>query len=73
MVRQAENLASNKENFNYLNGHHKQGGGDTDVGDGYTEIENKQDNASKTQDVTNISEKNASDNNGQVKVTENLI
>ena len=67
VVRQAENLASNKENFNYLNGNHNQERGDTEVGaDGiYTEIEpNKQENSSKTQqDVTDDSENIASNNN----------
>ena len=68
MVRQVENLASNRENFNYLNGNHNQGGADTDLGDGYAEIEiNKQEDASKTQDVTK------SDNKAEKKVIENLI
>lgn len=73
MVRQVENLASNKENFNYLTGNHNQAGGDTHLGDGYTEIENKKENATKTQDVTNSSENNTGDSNGEVKVIENLI
>ena len=51
MVRQAENLASNKENFNYLNGNHNQRRDDTEVGGGYAEIDiKKQDIASKTHD-----------------------
>ena len=64
MVRQVENLASNKENFNYLNGNNNQEGADD-----YAEIDvNKQESASKTQDVTN-----SSDQNGEKKVMENLI
>ena len=89
MVRQAENLASNKENFNYLNGIQNQGRD----GGGYAEIESKkQDIASKTQDeelgdvdscnsnekvvveaVSNSGDNTASDNNGKGEVIENLI
>ena len=66
MVRQAENLASNKENFNYLNGNRIQG-----EGDGYAEIDiHKEESASKTQDANVI---NSSDDNGEKKVVENLI
>ena len=77
MVRQAENLASNKENFNYLNGNHNLGRGDSDVdADGiYTEIDpNKQEKSIKTQqDVSDGSENIASNNNCVEGVVENLI
>ena len=79
MVRQAENLASNKENFNYLNGNHNQGRGDRDTevdADGiYTEIDpNKQEKSIKTQqDVSDGSENIASNNNYVEGVIENLI
>ena len=72
VVRQVENLASNKENFNYLNGNHYQG--DTDPGDGYTEINtNKQERASETQDVTNSSKNDISASGDNGEVIENLI
>ena len=89
MVRQAENLASNKENFNYLNGNHNQGRDDSELGGDYAEIDiHKQDIPCKTRDEelgdsctsnkkvvieANSSENIASDNNGEVEVIENLI
>ena len=72
VVRQVENLASNKENFNYLNGNHNQA--DTDPGDCYAEIDtNKQERASETQDLTNRSRNDISASGDNGEVIENLI